>query len=188
MNSSTHIHGTPLLSSSRLTSSIIKYLHDSRNFIFLKRNRYIGVGTENRYLKPLGGSKRTKALGRAKICGCPLGPALIALPNLDVFVRPKSDWKVNDFSFRRNRAFNDLNKAGYERLPWNRACVLMDSEENCICVYVPAKIIIDLKKAPGILYVPANVYHATLPSGKDRSGIGSAIFTKKIVVGNCAKK
>jgi len=28
-----------------------------------------------------------------------------------------------------------------------------------------ARIIIDLKKAPGILYVPANVYHATLPSG-----------------------
>jgi len=53
-----------------------------------------------------------------------------------------------------------------------------------------ARIIIDLKKAPGILYVPANVYHATLPSGsgKDHSGIGSAIFTKKIVVGNCAKK
>jgi len=108
------------------------------------RNARKGVKRLNRIrgyfdasLKPLSGLKRTKALGRAKICGCPLGPALIALPNLDVFVRKKSDWKMKDFSFRRNRAFDDLNKAGYERLPENRACVVMDEEDNCYCVFVP---------------------------------------------------
>ena len=108
-----------------------------------QRNRLEGYRKLNRQkgffdpkLRPLSGKERKIALSKARICGFPLGSNLKALSCLDVFFRKRIPFKQN--KSLQKWSPNELEKQGYETLPKNRACIVLEKTSyNVFCIYVP---------------------------------------------------